>query len=1002
MPIAGPSDSGENADLAKSLKAFKAKQNLEDLSDLTAFITGHPKSRWTPALEANVGVLKFQAGYLSEALNLWASAWEASKAERGRDQMEMASGAFANLVNLNARLGRRGDLRELFAEADKRPFFGGNEVKVKGAKDGLHYMDHMPSKAFRCGPLAVAKIWSLSRKGNGQNPILKNAESTVDGTTLAQVKGWADQVGLKYQMAKRAKGAPFLTPSIVHFKLSHFAAVVGCDHNRYHIQDPTFDSDGQIWVTPEALEAETDGYFLIPASDHLPAGWTAVSEAEAQTVRGKGTATSHKAPPGVCYVACSCNNPGGMAQASAISPQATLTIKDAPLHYSCPLANMAFSVNYNDLEGGQPSGSFSFPNLGADWSMNWISYLTVDVSSVATVRLRTGGIEVYTPSGGVYPNNNFSQALLVNTGTNAYTRTLPDGTVETFNQADSASPPHIFMTEVTDPHGQSCLIQYDGNFRATTVTDPIGQVSNISYVSNTMGNAGFYKIASISDPFSRSCSFGYDSTTTTLVSITDQIGLVSQFAYDASSSMITQMTTAYGTTSFYQYVPASEPYPPVGLKITWPDGTWSVIENWVGGTKSTYVWDRHATQLYPNDPANQVYTHCDTIQYVLNTDTNAEDTAIQNVTHPLESLSPIYYQHPGQAGGNVDVQGTTDLPSVVSRSLGNQDVDLTIGGTITSGDYLQVGLVSDVSILYFVQSGDTLNSIAANIASAINASSSMRSEGVTAGAAGPVVTMHSDKQYKDLYFASVSFGGTETATRLSHVKQTAVGTMTGTIGVGDKVSLSVDTPWPQEGGQQILSYTVQSGDTLASIVSNLASQVNSNSILNAFNASATTSGAVMNLVSFNPEVQVWGFSNDEGGGGNELLTIGNIYNGATVFENYTYNDYGKVTQSIDSFGRTFSFSYAGNDIDLLQKTETRGADDFQMGAWTYNSYHCPLTYTDGSGQVTSYGFNSSNQLVTVTDANSNVTTLTYTGTSSATIGGTPSTGDVLTLSVRDS
>ncbi|MEL4474459.1 hypothetical protein, partial [Shewanella algae] len=46
-------------------------------------------------------------------------------------------------------------------------------------------------------------------------------------------------------------------------------------------------------------------------------------------------------------------------------------------------------------------------------------------------------------------------------------------------------------------------------------------------------------------------------------------------------------------------------------------------------------------------------------------------------------------------------------------------------------------------------------------------------------------------------------------------------------------------------------------------------------------------------------------------------------------------------------------------------------------------------------------YNSSGQLLTVTDANSNVTTMTYTGTTPATIGGTKTTGNVLTITVHD-
>lgn len=108
-----------------------------------------------------------------------------------------------------------------------------------------------------------------------------------------------------------------------------------------------------------------------------------------------------------------------------------------------------------------------------------------------------------------------------------------------------------------------------------------------------------------------------------------------------------------------------------------------------------------------------------------------------------------------------------------------------------------------------------------------------------------------------------------------------------------------------------------------------------------------------------------------------------------------------MTQSIDSVGRTFTYNYAANNIDLTQKLETRGTDDYQIAAWTYNSAHLPLTYTDGSGQVTNYTYNYHNQLYQVKDANSDVWTYFMPDTYTATIGGTVSNNHVQTITVHN-
>ena len=195
--------------------------------------------------------------------------------------------------------------------------------------------------------------------------------------------------------------------------------------------------------------------------------------------------------------------------------------------------------------------------FAADWSLNWVSYLTLDSSQNATVHVRGGGYEQfnYTVTDNIqspYAPNLTSQATLTIVSPGVYQRLLPDGSIEVFTQEDNSG--RIFMTQVSDPQGNSAFIQYDSSFRITSITDTIGQSSStLSYLSTNSLTPQYYLIAQIVDPFGRSCSFAYDSTQTYLVSITDMIELVSQFSYDTTSSFITKMTTPYGTTGFTQY-----------------------------------------------------------------------------------------------------------------------------------------------------------------------------------------------------------------------------------------------------------------------------------------------------------------------------------------------------------------------------------------------------------------------------------------------------------------
>ncbi|MCA0314798.1 MAG: LysM peptidoglycan-binding domain-containing protein [Candidatus Melainabacteria bacterium] len=996
VPMNWTAVDGENLALVESIKAFKAKNDPADLAAFESFLAKYPKSRWAPSVQINVGQIKFLSGYLSEALQLWRDAWQAAKGQSEKDKAAVANQAVSNLLILNARLGCMEELKKYFQEIEGRAFYGSEEEKVRSAREGYWNMEHRPDCSFRCGPLAINSILQKDKRSPGMNERLEKCQSTKSGTTFAQVKDWAKGVGLNYQLAKRSKGAPFITPSVVHWKLDHFGALLSEENGKYHLQDPTFDSNGQLWISADALEKETDGYFLVPSDKPLPQGWALASEDEAKSIHGKGNATSRTAKdcssfaPKTGMCTCEeCEKNNGMPTADAYSMLTTLHIADTPLSYSPPIGpTIDFSFDYNHLQPDQPS-TFTFTNLGQNWNFGWLSYLTVDSgSNVASVRIMGGGTEVYTPSAGVYSPDFLSQALLVNMGSGVYERRLKDGSVQVYNQADSSSPPRIFMTQVKDPQGNTVSIQYDANFRITSVVDAIGQASTINYVSNTVGNAGFYKISSIADPFGRTCSFGYDSTVTNLLSITDAVSLKSSFQYDSTSSFISQMTTPYGTTSFYDYVPGIDVWPARGLRFTFADGTSSVLENWINETKSSYFWDRHVMQMYPNDPVNKIYTHCKVMKFTYNNATGQEASSMQWVQNPLETRT--YLTYATNAGPNYS--GFNNLPLTLTKDIGNPVVNAEVGGTVTAGDGIAF-YIDYVYAGYTVQAGDTLEKIATELAKAVNNSTDYQSRGIYAAAIGKVVSLRSEQAGMTKYAPWYSPGATETLKFNSQARQTAIGTLNGTITSGDTVYLYVDT----NTSRITFSYVVQPGDTAASICSAFATQMNANGTWQYYNGTATASGGNINLQCFSQEVVTY----NTGTSGTESFGFASYRNGSTSLVENQYNSTGNMTQTIDPIGRKFSYSYDSNGVDLLEARETQGTDNYLLGHWEYNSKHQPLVYIDGSAQRTEYTYNSSGQVLTVKDPNNNTTTMTYTGTCQLTVGGTVTVGNVLTVTVFD-
>ncbi|HEY9755253.1 MAG TPA: LysM peptidoglycan-binding domain-containing protein [Oculatellaceae cyanobacterium] len=614
VPMHVAAVAGENAALSKALSVHSKQTDKYDVAVLEDFVRQFPSSRWAPSVQLNIAQYLFESGYFADAIDRWQSIWTATKTEKQAAQKTIADEAVANLMLFESRLGRTKELDELVKETEHRAFFGSIEKKVASARIGLVMQQKSPRFSYKCGPYAVSTLLSLNEKSPKTHKLIKEAESTTQGTNLEQVKELADKVGLRYQMAKRSPGAPVIVPAVTHWKVGHYGALTRQSNGKYHISDPTFDEKGSFWVTAKVLDTETDGYCLVPAGN-LPSGWTAVSKEEGSKVWGKGQtygATQGLTPwdpyndpnPNSC--------PIGMAKPRMAGLQATLSINDTPLTYQCPVGpSVDSSVTFNYQEGNQPT-LWAFSNLGNCWSTNWVSYLSVDASKNVTVNVRGGGYEIYNyaiPDNvkNPYLPSLLSQATITVPSAGVYQRQTPDGTIEVYNQPDGYG--HILMTQVIDPQGNSVYLQYNSNMRLESVTDAIGEATTFSYASNTFvspsASPNYYRITQITDPFGRSATFTYDAATTSfLLAITDTMGISSQFLYDtgATTSSIVAETTPYGTTRFVtaRYSDGAG-NTCTQLKFNFPDGSAAAtVCVWGFEVNATSVYfDRECLQLVP-------------------------------------------------------------------------------------------------------------------------------------------------------------------------------------------------------------------------------------------------------------------------------------------------------------------------------------------------------------------------------------------------------------------
>lgn len=99
--------------------------------------------------------------------------------------------------------------------------------------------------------------------------------------------------------------------------------------------------------------------------------------------------------------------------------------------------------------------------------------------------------------------------------------------------------------------------------------------------------------------------------------------------------------------------------------------------------------------------------------------------------------------------------------------------------------------------------------------------------------------------------------------------------------------------------------------------------------------------------------------------------------GTTQLQQFERNSLGNVTRSIDPVGRTLSFIYATNDVDLLEVRQSRAANNELLVQATYDSRHLPLSITDAAGQTTRFSYNGRGQLLSVTNANNESVSFSY-------------------------
>jgi YD repeat-containing protein len=693
----GPTTQAEDRALLRAVAAYERRTNPEDFTSLNRFLSAHPHSGWRAALLTNLGLSYLHYGYFSRAIDAWEEAWRAGKDATGLRAKALVDRTVGELVRLHAQLGHVDRAASLLDEIGDRPITGSATEAVQTARDTLWVMRNDPRHLCLCGPMALRTLMLEQHAPHESVKFLDKYRTGPKGVSLAEVARLAEQAKLPYQPIFRNPGEPVPVPSVVHWRVGHFAAIVGEAGDRYFVKDPVLGPDTML-VTRAALDEQASGYFLASVEEEQKNPWRKVASKDAKEVWGAGPVLGTTVGDAVDKLAnpASCNT--GMCGYNIKELVVGLTLSDTPVGYTPPIGPaVKVRLTYNQREDSQPA-NFNFFNVSPKWSINWLSYVQDDPGTPGKTVTR------YLPDGGAYYYLNYTAATgtfapqvddasvlsLVSKSPVTYQRTLNDGSAEIYSQSDgsTAFPRRIFLSKIVDPQGNAVTLNYDSQRRLSSITDATGRNTTFTY-----GRSGSpLLITQITDPFGRSAVLNYDSSGR-LASITDVLGLTSGFTYD-SSSLVNSMTTVYGTTRFAygttpssrflqvtdplgnnereEYlqpapVPDAEPANTVPRGMTAPNGSFTVRTN--------FHWDKHAYTLAhctATGGCNYTMARATHFNHDANNG-NLESGNIDSIKNPLENR--VWFNYPGQP--TASYSGTYFQPLRIGRVLDDGTTQLT-------------------------------------------------------------------------------------------------------------------------------------------------------------------------------------------------------------------------------------------------------------------------------------------------------------------------------------
>lgn len=261
------------------------------LAPLARFVETHPGSGWNAAVLTNLGIVYYRAGYFGRALDSWRAAWSGGRDATDPRVRAVVDRALSELARLHARLGHVDELESLVKDARGRALGDAAAAAMASARQRAWILRRDPGAASLGGPSALKQLLIAHGTASDAVAFLDKERSGPRGFSLWQLAGLAERAGLHHRLIHREPGQAIPVPSIVHWNVHHFSAIVGARAGGYLVRDRAQGAGGEeLWIREAAIDSETSGFFLVPSDAAQDGRWRDAISAEASRIYGTGSA----------------------------------------------------------------------------------------------------------------------------------------------------------------------------------------------------------------------------------------------------------------------------------------------------------------------------------------------------------------------------------------------------------------------------------------------------------------------------------------------------------------------------------------------------------------------------------------------------------------------------------------------------------------------------------------------------------------------------------------